>query len=186
MNRLAGVSDTLIATLAMAVVSTLADLIWALWIPEHRAIFGLIHGALLFMILGFVLGALAAREADPASRRNPAVAGVAELFAGLAGAAAFYALFPLLGWTAMFVAWMGLWVLTAFLNRWVRESGESLGLTLGRGATAAVLSGVAFWAISGIWLGGSTRNPNYPVNFASWFVAFLPGFACLLLRPRRD
>ena len=51
-----------------------------------------------------------------------------------------------------------------------------------RGVAAAVLSGVAFWAISGIWLSGSTRNPNYLVNFASWFVAFAPGFACLLLR----
>ncbi len=58
--------------------------------------------------------------------------------------------------------------------------------TEARGAAAAMLSGAAFWAISGIWLGGSTRNPNYAVNFASWFVAFLPGFACLLLRQTNE
>ncbi len=46
-----------------------------------------------------------------------------------------------------------------------------------------MLSGAAFfWAVSAIWLGGSTSNPSYAMNFGYWFVAFLPGFACLLLR----
>ena len=187
MRNVTGTANTLIATLVLATASTLADLIWALWIPEHRAIFGLVHGALLFMVLGLVLGILAARSRGAGAPANlPALAAGGELVAGLGGAAAFYLLFPLLGWTAMFVAWMGLWVLTAFLNRWISASGDSLGLTLGRGVTAAILSGAAFWAISGIWLGGSTRNPNYAVNFASWFVAFLPGFACLLVRRSDD
>jgi len=185
MRNLTGIAATLIATLVLAAASTSGDLIWALWIPAHRAVFGLIHGALLFMILGLVLGVLAARDRDGAdSRPLPARAAGGELLAGLGGAAAFYALFPFIGWAAMFVAWMGLWVLTAFLNRWIRGWGEGLGKTLGRGAAAALLSGAAFWAISGIWLGGSTRNPDYAVNFASWFVAFLPGFACLLLQLR--
>ncbi len=187
MRKITGFAHTLIAALLLAAASTLADLIWALWIPEHRAVFGLIHGALLFMILGLVLGVLAARDRGIAdSRRLPALAAGGELLAGLGGAATFYALFPFIGWAAMFVAWMGLWVLTAFLNRWIRSWGEGLGKTFGRGAAAALLSGGAFWAISGIWLGGSTRDPSYAVNFASWFAAFLPGFACLLLRPTTE
>ena len=60
MRNITGFTETLIATLLLAAASTLADLIWALWIPAHRAVFGLIHGALLFMVLGLVLGILAA------------------------------------------------------------------------------------------------------------------------------
>ncbi|MGD8328077.1 MAG: hypothetical protein PVJ49_01495 [Acidobacteriota bacterium] len=184
MRKTTGWTATLLASMAMAAASTLADLVWALWIPAHRAVYGLIHGALLFMLLGLVLGALAAPVRTDLPRGALALrGGTSELFAGLAGAATFYALFGLIGWAAMFVAWMWLWMLTAFINRWLRGALETPGFTLARGVGAALLSGVAFWAISGIWLGGSTRNPDYVVNFASWLVAFAPGFACLLLRP---
>ncbi len=60
MRNFTGYANTLIAALLLATASTLADLIWALWVPEHRAIYGLIHGALLFMTLGLVLAVLAA------------------------------------------------------------------------------------------------------------------------------
>jgi len=184
MRKITGWTATLLASLAMAAASTFADLVWALWIPAHRAVYGLVHGALLFMLLGVVLGALAARSRTDLSRGALALrGGASELLAGLAGAATFYALFGLIGWAAMFVAWMWLWMLTAFINGWLRGASETPGFTLARGVAAALLSGVAFWAISGIWLGGSTRNPDYVVNFASWLVAFAPGFACLLLRP---
>jgi hypothetical protein len=180
MKNVTGWGATLVAALILAAVSTLADLVWALWIPSHRAVYGLVHGALLFMLLGVVLGALAAR-ARPGAGGLVARAAGGELIAGFAAAASFYALFGLIGWAAMFVAWMWVWMLTAFVNRWVRGGVEGPGLTLGRGIAAALLSGVAFWAISGIWLGGSTRDPDYAVNFVSWFIAFAPGFACLLL-----
>ncbi len=183
MRKLSGGTATAVAALALAAISTFADMIWALWIPAHRAIFGLLHGALLFMLMGVVLGVLAARRSDT-DAGNPILQGaVGELLAGLGGAAAFYALFGAIGWAAMFVAWMWVWMVTAFVNRWLRGGTEGLGITLGRGIAAAVLSGVAFWAISGIWLDGSTRNPDYVRNFVSWFVAFAPGFACLLLEP---
>nr|MCS5702046.1 hypothetical protein [Acidobacteriota bacterium] len=121
MRNFTGVANTLIAALLLAAASTLADLIWALWELEHRAIFGLIHGALLFMALGLVLAVLTARDRDVSdSRRLLTLAATGELLAGLGGAAAFYAMFPLIGWWAMLVAWMGLWILTAFLNRWIQ------------------------------------------------------------------
>jgi hypothetical protein len=184
MSKISGWAATVAAALILAALSTLADLVWALWIPEHRAVFGLIHGALLFMLLGVVLGVLAARARNDGSTGATVVGAAAgELLAGLGGAAAFYVLFGAVGWAAMFIAWMWVWMITAFVNRWAQGSGERLGSTLARGAAAAVLSGIAFWAISGIWLGGSTRNPNYAFNFVSWFIAFLPGFACLLLEP---
>ncbi len=187
MRRISGWTAAAAAAIALAVVSTLADLVWALWIPTHRAVFGLVHGALLFMLLGVVLGVLAARARPECNTAATVLrAATAELFVGLLGAATFYALFGVLGWAAMFVAWMWVWMLTAFVHRSARGATEGLEPTLARGAAAALLSGVAFWAISDIWLGGSTRDPNYAVNLASWFVAFFPGFACLLLvyRPR--
>ena len=184
MIKISGWTATVGAALILAAISTLADLVWALWIPAHRAVFGLIHGALLFMLLGIVLGVLAARARDDGRTATTVMgAGAGELLAGLGGAAAFYALFGALGWAAMFVAWMLVWIVTAFVNRWARGSSEGMGSALARGVAAAVLSAIAFWAISGIWLGGSTRNPNYALNFVSWFIAFLPGFACLLLEP---
>ncbi len=187
MNKIAGWKAIVAASLILAAISTLADLVWALWIPQHRAVFGLVHGALLFMLLGVVLGWLASARNKSAARSVLVFrAGAGELLAGLGGAAVFYALFTTIGWAAMFVAWMWVWLVTAFVNRWVRGSAEGLGATLARGIAAAVLSGVAFWAISGIWSGGSTRNPDYLTNFVSWFVAFFPGFACLLVERGDD
>jgi class 3 adenylate cyclase len=53
--------------------------------------------------------------------------------------------------------------------------------------TAALLSGAAFWAISGIWLEREPGGPNYAWNFLCWTFAYFPGFAALLVsraRPR--
>lgn len=185
MSKITGIAGSITAALVLAGLSTLADLIWALWIPTHRMVFGLIHGALLFMCMGIVLGILAG-HGRPGPGTTAGVVGKAaggELLVGLVGAGSFYLLFPWAGWTAMFIAWMIVWILTAFLNRSIRGSSESTGVTLGRGLAAAGLSGIAFWAISGIWLSPSPGGPNYLVNFGSWFVAFLPGFASLLIGP---
>ena len=48
-----------------------------------------------------------------------------------------------------------------------------------RGLLAAVLSGAAFYLVSGMWTDHSTP-PNYLRNLASWTFAFFPGFAALL------
>ena len=183
------ISKALIASLVMAVLSTFADMIWALFIPSHEMVYGLVHGALLFMFMGVTLAALAGSGtaedgAEFGSRGSSRVVkgAVGALVVGLLGAGTFYALFGFVGWAAMFIAWMVVWILTAaLLNLSIRATRESLMLTFGRGVAAAVLSGLAFYAISGIWLGGSTGNPDYLVNFGSWFVAFLPAFACLLI-----
>ncbi len=185
-----GISKALIASFVMAALSTFGDLIWALYIPSHEMVYGLVHGSLLFMFMGVTLAVLAGSgtaegdgmEFDSGGSSRVVKGAVGALVVGLLGAASFYALFPFVGWAAMFIAWMVVWVLTAaLLNLSIRATSESLTLTLWRGVAAALLSGLAFYAISGIWLGGSTRNPDYLVNFGSWFVAFLPAFACLLI-----
>ena len=102
---------------------------------------------------------------------------------GLLAAASFYALAPLLGYSAMFVSWMALWIGFAFLDAKLRGAAAARE-TLVRGVLAAIGSGIAFWAISGIWLRPSPGGPRYAYNFACWTLAFLPGFLALLLRGR--
>jgi hypothetical protein len=54
------------------------------------------------------------------------------------------------------------------------------GPALVRGVSAAILSGLAFYAISGIWLKPPPGGPHYLTNFVSWTIAFFPGFLALL------
>jgi hypothetical protein len=96
-------------------------------------------------------------------------------------AGAFYLLAPWLGMTAMFPAWMLFWILFAILQQRLRE-GERMSAAVVRGSIAAVLSGLAFYAISGIWTGPSHHDPMLAVRFAAWSFAFLPGFLVLFRR----
>src|SRR5262245_268912 len=164
-----------VGSLLLAAVSTLGDFVWARFIPAHRAVFGLSHGALLCLTIGLFLGLQRGRAV------RGAIGGVA---VGLASAAAYYALALVIGYWAMFVCWMGLWVGFAFLDARGPRSSASDRETLARGLLAAVGSGLAFYAISGIWLRPSPGGPSYPYHFLCWTVAFLPAFLALLTRPR--
>jgi hypothetical protein len=83
--------------------------------------------------------------------------------------------------TAMFPAWMLFWILFALLQQQLGE-GERIGSAAARGAVAAVLSGLAFYTISGIWTGASHDAPVLAVRFGAWSFAFLPGFLALFWR----
>ena len=177
MSNVSGIGNSIAAALIMGLVSALADLIWAVMQLEHRMVFGLVHGALLFMCMGLVLGFFAG------SRGATWKGAGAELLAGLAAALSFYLLFPLLGWLAMLVAWMGLWILTAFVNRWISNTAATSAMTAARGVAAALVSGAAFYVVSGtLWLNPNGSDPNYLINFALWTAAFLPGFLALFVQ----
>jgi len=119
-------------SLALAAVSTFGDFVWAMWIHEHRTLFGLAHGALLGAALGLALGVVRGRPAAGA------LYGAAII---LATAASFYALYSLLGYSAMFVAWMGLWIAFGVLGGRGLRSRHSAREAFARGALAAVGSG---------------------------------------------
>jgi hypothetical protein len=165
-----GIRSAVIAAVVMATASTLGDFIWATWITAHRGVYGMTHGILLFVIAGLVLGV-------PAKR--PAAGAIAGALVGVLGAGSFYLLAPLFGYSAMFVSWFGLWFALAIanvrLNAW-RLSVREIAL---RGGLAGVTSGVAFYAISGIWRPFDPAGWDYAVHFAAWTVAYLPGFAAL-------
>jgi hypothetical protein len=163
-----------LAALCAAALSTLGDWIWARFIPAHRPLYGLIHGTALCLGIGLALGITRGRA--PRS----AAAGAA---IGLGAAGGYYALASFVGPGAMFVLWMGLWIAFGLLAaRGLGEPRETVRSGWVRGALAAAVSGLAFYAISGIWTRHRAGGPDYPYNFACWTIAFLPGFAALLLR----
>ena len=126
------------------------------------------------MAIGLYLGVLRGRALRGA---------IAGPLIGLAAAGGFYLLAGVMGYAAMFVMWMALWAGFGLLN--ARGFGEPRAQTreaLARGVLAAIGSGLAFYAISGIWTKPSPGGPNYPYHFLCWTVAFLPGFLALLAR----
>ena len=184
-EKISGVGTTLMATLLLAVLSTLGDWIWERFIPRGQMIHGVVHGAVIFAAIGLALG-LAAGGRSAVGR------GVAfQTLFGIAISASFYPLYGLVGGAALFVTWVALWLLTGLLHRHLanlaspHEEKRPLGQALARGGAAALLSGLAFWSISGIWTAPNPEGPNYLWHLLCWFWAFLPGFGALCLRQQR-
>lgn len=167
---------SLLGALVMALFSTLGDWIWARYISDGSVVSGVIHGALIFLVLGTLLaGSIGTPLA--AKRLIPTLP-----VAGLLLAGSFYPLAWVVGYvTALLMTWMTMWLATAFLNDWARGRREGARRIAVRGAVAAWASGLAFWAISDIWTSPPPEGPDYPWNFACWTFAFLPGFLALYL-----
>jgi len=174
---MASLSRALLGSLWAAALSTFGDFVWARFIPSHRPMFGLIHGAVLCLGIGLYLGAL---------RRLPVRGSLMGAAIGLLAAAGFYGLAPLVGYSAMFVLWMALWAAFGVLEgRGLGAPTTPLAEAVVRGLLAASGSGVAFYLISGIWTRPSPGGPDYFHHFLCWTIAFLPGFSFLLARKPR-
>ena len=165
-----------VAALLIGALNTLGDFVWAHFELRHRPAFGLIHGLILCLGIGLCLGV---------PRQRPARGAIGGALLGLGAAGGFYLLATLMGYAAMFVLWMALWIAFGLLSgRGLGEPRASIAESLGRGALAAVGSGAAFYAISGIWQRHPTDAGDYAYRFACWTFAFLPGFLALIARRR--
>jgi hypothetical protein len=165
----------LIASVALSAVMTLGDWTWAVLNLRHTMTYGLTHGAAMCLCLGAAIGI----------RERKLIAGL--LFGpliGLVAAAVFYILAPWLRLSAMFPAWMLFWICFAALQAKLRKE-SGFASVIGFGLVAAVLSGVAFYVISGIWTRHDPGGPNYAWNLLAWTFAFFPGFAVLFWYPPR-
>ena len=174
--------------LLLGVLMTLGDFVWANWRVRHMAVYGVLHGMAIFLAIGLFLGVRTGA---------PLLGGVAGVVAGAAAAGSFYLFAPFLGYSAMFLSWMLVWIALGFISLWltlraamrqhgVRFASISIGALLkeglGRGIVAALASGAAFYAVSGMWFPFNPAGWDYAVHFVSWTFAFLPGFAALLWR----
>ncbi len=175
-----GILRALVAALILAALSTLGDFLWAHHAIKHRMFTGILHGALLCLCLGIVLGY------GGKSLQAILLGALGGLVIGILSAGGYYFLRPIIRFPAMIVAWMELWILAALLHRWVGAISESLKHTLLRGILAAATSGLAFYAISGIWTKHTPGGPNYPYNLLCWTIAFLPGFLALFVTRKTD
>jgi hypothetical protein len=92
--------------------------------------------------------------------------------------ASFYLLAPMLRYTAMFVAWCFLWIIFSYLDGPLLR-GRPRAEALARGAVAALASGIAFYAVAGMWTRWDPATISYLDHFWRWSVAFLPGFLAL-------
>ncbi len=169
-----GIPSAFLGTLLIAVLMTFGDFLWARFVTAHRPVWGLLHGLVLCLAIGLHLGV-------PRGRAFVGALGGAAI--GLGAGVFFYALAPLLGYGAMFPAWMAFWIALAFLQgRALGEPKDPTRDIVVRGLAAAVASGLAFYAISGIWTRPAPGGPDYARHFLSWAFAFLPGFLALGLR----
>jgi hypothetical protein len=155
--------DALAGALLIAAVSTAGDFVWAGLHLRHRVVYGLAHGAILFLCMGAYFGSLHNRTL------RGALTGAA---IGLAAAGSFYLLSPFAGYSIMFFVWAFVWIALAMVAR----AGP------GRGVLAMIGSGLGFYLISDIWRPFDPEGWDYAVHFLSWTVAYLPGFFALLYR----
>jgi hypothetical protein len=172
-----------LAALALGVLSTFGDFLWEALRLRHRVVTGIGHGAVICLAIGLAIGLRAGRPL-PGVAIGPLV--------GMLAAATFYLLAPMLGWNAMFPAWMLFWICFALLQAWLVTPSRGMkprpteGMTarryaphLARGLVAAVLSGAAFYLVSGMWTNPPRGGPNYAMNLLNWTFAFFPGFLAL-------
>ncbi len=82
----------------------------------------------------------------------------------------------------MFLLFALLWIALGMLTGRVLQRRDNIGTVLARSALAAVGSGLAFYAISGIWMPFNPHGLDYVKHFIYWTIAYLPGFAALLMR----
>jgi len=178
-----GLASALKGALLLGALMTIGDFIWANWRVRHMMLYGILHGMAIFLAIGLFLGARTG---------TPLRGGVAGVVAGAAAAGSFYLFAPLLGYSAMFLSWVLVWIALGFISSWLtrrallRQRGGSGRImardALGRGVIAALVSGAAFYAVSGMWFPFNPVGWDYAVHFAAWTFAFLPGFAALLWR----
>lgn len=162
-----------IGSILLAALSTIADYVWFLGIPQHQVLSGAIHGSVLFAALGAYLG----------WRKGQAGAGaVGGLLSGLAAALSFYVLAPLGGYNVMLVSWLLLWILLAALQTFL-DGHLDIPKALARGIITAIVAAAGF-AVVLFQLYKGWPPPAFPLvtHFIAWTLAYLPGLYVLLKR----
>lgn len=163
---------TVAGAVATAAVSTLGDYLWANVLPHHLPVYWFAHAVVLFSTVGACLG-------WPSRKALIGAAGAVAI--GCLATLGFYLLQPLLGYSAMFLLFVAMWIALGFLAGRVLQRRRDLSSVLTRSALAAVGSGAGFYAISGIWFPFDPRGWDYALHLVYWTLAYLPAYAALLL-----
>ena len=166
-----------IGAIATAAVSTIGDYLWANGLPHGQPIYWFVHAIVLFTTVGVCLGL---------PSRKPLLGAVGAVSVGCAATIGFYFLQPLMGYSAMFPLFVGLWLGLGVLTVRVLQQKQGVGEVLTRSVLAAAGSGLGFYAISGIWMPFNPHGWDYAIHFIYWTLAYFPGFAALLMQNSRS
>ena len=165
------VGPALIGSMLLAVLSTVADYVWFLDLPQHQVASGMIHGSVLFAALGGYLG----------WRQGKAgVGAIGGLLSGMLAALSFYALAPLGGYSMMIVSWLLLWIMLAALQTHL-DGRLNMPRAIGRGFATSIAAGLGF-AVVLFQLYRGWPPAEFPLvrHFIAWSLAYLPGLYVLL------
>jgi hypothetical protein len=165
--------------LCVAGVATAGDYIWYEFGVRHRILIGVLHGAVLLMAVGGVVG-LSARRIAAGLPIGAA--------AGIGGALAYYAIDTAArGIVAMVAAWVICWLILAVgEGRLLQRPPRAWTEVVTRGVLASILAGLSFYAVVDLlWGRPPEGGRNYLVQFAAWTVAWAPGILALTMgKPR--
>ena len=166
-------SPAVVGSVLLAGLSTVADYVWFLGIPQHQVTSGAIHGSTLFAALGAYLG----------FRKGKTAAGaLGGLLSGLAAALSFYVLAPLGGYNVMLVSWLLLWIFLAALQTYL-DGRLDIPKALARGLVIAIVAAAGFGVVLfQLYRGWPPTTFSYVTHFVAWTMAYLPGLYVLLRR----
>ncbi|HEX6163648.1 MAG TPA: hypothetical protein VFZ31_09795 [Vicinamibacterales bacterium] len=166
-------TPALVGSMLLAILSTAADYVWFLNIPQHQVMSGAIHGSVLFAALGLYLG----------WRKGKALVGLlGGLASGLIAALSFYALAPIGGYNMMLVSWLILWIMLAGLQTYL-DGHLDVAKALARGLITAVVAGIGFGVVLfELYRGWPPQSFSFFKHFVAWAMAYLPGLYVLLKR----
>ena len=166
-------TPALVGSLLLATLSTIADYVWFLNIPQHQVSSGAIHGATLFAALGAYLGW---------RKGQIGVGALGGLVSGLVAALSFYVLAPLGGYNVMLVSWLLLWIMLAALQTHL-DGRLDPAKALGRGIITSVVAAVGFAVVLfQLYRGWPPETYSFFKHFVAWAMAYLPGLYVLLKR----
>ena len=166
-------SPAFVGSLLLATLSTAADYVWFLDIPQHQVSSGAIHGATLFAALGAYLGWRKGR---------PGAGALGGLVSGLVAALSFYVLAPLGGYNMMLVSWLLLWIMLAGLQTFL-DGRLDLAKAFGRGLITSIVAAVGFGVVLfQLYRGWPPETFSFFKHFVAWAMAYLPGLYVLLKR----
>ena len=162
-----------VGSVLLAILSTVADYVWFLNIPQHQVSSGAIHGSVLFATLGAYLG----------FRKGKIGAGaLGGLMSGLVAALSFYALAPLGGYNVMLVSWLLLWIMLAALQTYL-DGRLDLAKAFARGIITSIAAALGFGVVLfQLYRGWPPETYSFFKHFVAWSMAYLPGLYVLLKR----
>ena len=163
----------LLGILLVALTSTLGDYVWYEFGVRHRIVVGILHGAVLLMAVGGVVG-LAARRVGAGLPIGAA--------AGIGGAIAYYLIDTGARGVALFAEWAICGLLLAVgEGRLLQRPQRPWSEVVTRGVLAAILGGLSFYLVVNIlWGRPPAGGRNYVVQFAAWTFAWAPGILALV------